>query len=265
MNVEEFGKARLAAHYPVHKHQGVWWERRAFRYQTTAVRLQDVVPGEAKPGSYFSLLAYAHKVEDPRRANAHWSLMVLSPESLRDFSVPTLAAKKRSQVRKGLRDTRIERIQLGDAKEQMIAVAASNAARNRHGLNASFYRDHAELWWRSILRDSHAMDFWGAFFDSTMTAYIACSPVENCLYINALKSHTDFLDKCPNDALIFSVVCHYRDTTGCHTAVFGDWVSDKPTLNQYKASFGFQRKQIPVFRWINPLFRPIVNRIVPSS
>jgi hypothetical protein len=256
MLASEYIDQQIKAGKNIHFHQGVWWQKfRTFFYKPV-LPMQKIVPGEAKPHSFKSLLGYSHLVTDEKIANRHWSVMLMRSDKLQEFSLKNLPDARRRNIRKGLRLTEIKKIVDIDAViKNMRDICIATANRTQHGKAAAYYVRHFDEW-QARVRTSFAMpqrEWWGAYFQGSLIAYFYCLLIEDTMFIEAIKSHTDFLDKRPNDALMFAFLDYCRTLPGDIQVIGGDWCQGKETLNKYKESFGFERVDLPKYIHCHPL------------
>lgn len=248
MNVEEYIKGKQAAGHSVHCHQNVWWETIHPGYCKPAIPFQRVEL-DAKPERLRSAIGFCHATPSSAGANGAWDLMVLHRPALANFSIESVAAKKRSQVRKGIQLNEVRLLaRLDDYRGDLTAVCISTAVRNGRGYPASYYEERNDQWWASLTKAARYTEFWGAIFDGRVIAYLAAQVAGDLAIIDAEKSLTEQLGACPNDALVFRFLESCRDRETVREIIYGGWSVDKMSLNRFKASFGFEREQMPFRR-----------------
>ncbi len=165
------------------------------------------------------------------------------------YGLEQVDGKRRNCIRKGLKRCRVEQVEdLAPYQGDMIAIAKSTAERNQRGYPPEYYDRHGETWWRGILAMQPYTEFWGAFHEGRMAAYLAVHVAGPCAMINGAKSATDCLSANPNDALVHAFLESCRDRGTVEEIFYGHWSEDKPSLNQFKTSFGFAGEQIPFVR-----------------
>ncbi len=256
MEEEEYIKQQISSGYTIHHHDGVYWQKFAPFYYKPVLRLAEITPGESRPSSLKSIFGYSHVVPEERHGNKIWSIMLLSEDKLSEYSMKSISSSKRARVRKGLKNTTIKRIdQIGALIDDIQEVCISAAKRTGHAKPPEYYVSHYNEW-RSFIEREFALpqrDWWGVFDESRLIAYYYAYLVDDTMFINAAKSHTNFLTKCPNDYLLFTFLEYCRDLNDCKKVIFGDWTPNAPSLNQFKEKYGFEKTDLPFYTRYNPL------------
>ncbi|MEW6602337.1 MAG: hypothetical protein AB1499_15300 [Nitrospirota bacterium] len=244
------------AGYKVHYNKGVWWQEYAPFFYKPVLHLQKLSPTETNPKFFRSFLGFKHLVVDDRTANGTWPMMVLPEAKLKDYSISTIDPSKRGRVRKGLKLTEVTRIEdieavIGDIKE----ICISTAIRTGHGLPPTYYSEKFEEWraWITKELSQPKREWWGAFNEGRVIAYIYSVQIDDTMFMYTAKSHTEHLEKCPNDALIFTFLNYCRELPDCRQVIFGDGGPTAPTVNTFKIRLGFEEILMPVYARYNPL------------
>lgn len=258
MTSEEFINQQIAAGHKIHVNRGVWWQRVAPFCCKPVINFKET--GTSNPLLIKSFLKYSYVVKDPAIANSHWDVMLLHRDKLKDFSIKSLSSSKRARVRKGLKFVEIKKIEdIEPVIDNIRDVCISTAIRTNHGLPPGYYLKKYKKW-RSWLMKEFSLpnrEWWGAYFNNSLIAYMYGVLIDDTMYDFTAKSHTDFLDKCPNDALIFTFLEYCKNLTGCNQVIFGDWSKNVPSLNKFKENFGFEKVELPMYVWINPLLNSL--------
>ena len=252
----EYINQQIKAGYKVHLNKGVWWQKIAPFFYKPVIRLMPIVPGQAYPSRLKSFLGYSHVVTDKKFANGVWSVMLLSEDRLKTYDFKSISSSKRARVRKGLKHSEVRRIEnIESVLEEMRDICISTAKRTRHGLPPEYYIKNYEKWCRYIKKEFSLSnrEWWGVFFQDKLIAYFYAYMIDHTMFIVTAKSHTDFLDKCPNDCLLFKFLKYCRDLADCRQVIFGDWAPDTPTLNKFKEKYGFKKVDLPVYKKYNPI------------
>jgi len=240
------------AGYSVHLHAGVWWQKVAPFYCKPVDPLRELLPRSSVPGLRHSLIGYSHLVPDRRHATRTWSIMLLPPERLRDFSIERIKLGRRTSVRKALKQVEIHRIDaIAPVLDRMSEISISTAQRTGHGQPPEYYTKNRKEWTDFMIREYSipGREWWGAYVDNKLAAYFYAYLIASTMYISAGKSHSDCMKLRPNDALVFSFLEYCRDLTGCKQVVYGDWAPNAPSLNEFKEQFGFEKSDLPVYRY----------------
>ncbi|MBI5102978.1 MAG: hypothetical protein HZB33_14265 [Nitrospirae bacterium] len=262
MTSQEYIKQQIASGYDIHLSCGVWWIKSAPYFYRPANPLQVIGCGQASPKKYRALLGYKHLAPTDDCANQYWSIMVLNNERLRSFGMQSISSSKRARVRKGLKLTRVKRIEsIESVIDDMKEICIAQKIRTGYGKPVEYYRKQFKHWKESRVRQfqSTAKEYWGAFCDESLIAFMNIIQIDNTMLIDNAKSHTDHLDKCPNDALLFTVLDYCRQIQGCNRVIFGEWSGGAASLNDFKAKYGFERVDMPVYAKYNPIVKLLKN------
>lgn len=253
MNEDAAAQALGAAGYPVHSHDGVWWQqvRPGFCKPVNPVRTVPI--GSAAPKYSRSFLGFSHPTTRTATANHSWDVMALEEGALRTFGIEGLKPRKRSTIRKALRTLSIDHIaNIDDHLDDLNAICVSAAERTGHGLPPEHYLNRRNAWERFMRNEFQipGREWWGVFHETRLIAYIYAFLIEGTMHISAAKSHSDGLRLKPNDAVVFSFLEYCRDRPDCDEVIFGDASPDTPSLNRFKEHFGFRKCAIPIHRKI---------------
>jgi hypothetical protein len=267
MTSEEFIERVLTIGYDVHFNDGVWWiKSQPFFYQP-AIPLQVLGPGEARPKMKKALLGYSHHVKNKQYANKYESILLLSEERLREFGMKSLSSSKRAQVKKGLRLTEIRRIEMIEPLlEDMREIEISKAIRIGEVKPPEYYMNHYKEWKEWTIKqfngDRGKKDYWGSFYNGLLIAYMKVYQIDETAIISYAASHTDHLDKCPNDALTFSILNQIKELETCKRVSYGAWDPNRNSLNEFKQKYGFLRVDLPVYVKYNFHVIPIMKKVL---
>lgn len=258
MDDQASANALKIAGQSVHLHDGIWWLQVGPGFCKPVDLLRRLIPAAARPALLQRWMGYSHLVADAALANWHWDVMYLAGDGLRQFELSCVKPKRRRRIKHALAALQVRRI--ADIQPLLPAMNEINiitATRTGHGKPASYYVEKRAEWERFMTREFalRGREWWGAFFEGRLVAYYYSHVISRTLYINAAKSHTDFLNHGPNDALVFSLLEHHRNQADCEQVVYGDWSPDVPSLNEFKEQYGFAHVALPVFRVQTPLMR----------
>lgn len=250
MQQDSYIRAKINAGLHLHLHDGVFWETTRWGYCKPAIPFQEVQPKIKRPARLKTLLGYSHRINDSKFASGHLHALIMPKTRISTWSLEnSVDAKRRNAIRKGLRINQVSRIENIDPfREDMTAIAISTAIRNKRGLQPDYYRDQNDQWWQSMIRVSTYSELWATFYEGRMIAYLSVQVAGRLAVIDGAKSMTEHLNVCPNDALVYSFVDSCRERTEIQEIWYGHWSEDKPTLNDFKLSFGFERQSIPFYR-----------------
>lgn len=249
MTVEDYIAAKKAAGLDLHFHDGVWWQTVRRGYCKPAILFEAVDPRRQAPAFWRAAIGYTHRVEQGQAASGEWHPLIMDQARIAAVSLESVGQKRRNLIRKGLRMNQVVQIEdLEPFRRDLTEIAISTAIRNQRGHPPGYYRERNDEWWSSILRGAAFTEFWGAIHEGRMIAYLAVQVAGHRAVIDGAKSMTEHLNANPNDALVFTFLESCRDRGTVKEIVYGGWSTDKPTLNQFKESFGFSGVKIPYIR-----------------
>ncbi|RJO60862.1 hypothetical protein C4544_04270 [candidate division WS5 bacterium] len=250
----EYIKKQLALGETIHEHNGVWWIKSSHFVCKPVNPYQIIERDMARPKYIKSFLGYSHLVRDKKTANSYWPKFILTNDKIRNFGFDCISQKRRNIVRKGLKLTEIRKIEnIYPLINNIKDVCISTAVRTGRGYPPNYYIQNYEKWKSYICKmfNIGLGEWWGAFYENLLIAYIYVYQIDDTMIIAAAKSHTDYLDKCPNDALIFTFLNHCKQTVECKRIEYGSWSEDNESLNSFKQRFGFERMDLPVYAKYN--------------
>ncbi len=253
MTLDEYVQFQQKLGKRIHSSDGVWWERVHPFYCRPAYQFQTFRPKTAKPRFSRSALGYSHQVPTPEDGNRTMEWMILEGDDLAHFSLDRLKSEKRTRIRKGLKHCDIQLIldiepHLENARQINITQASRLMAKgNFPGLPATAYTERAKLWrdeFRRVFRES-GCDWWGAFAEEQLVAYMLTQQVVGDLWVHTVKSHTAFMGLCPSDALHYTVLESASRGGTCQRVIHGGRGAE--SLVRFKELYGFRVKAVPYF------------------
>jgi hypothetical protein len=246
MTKEEYIEAKKKAGHIIHQHDGVWWETSRLGYCKPAVRYEAFEPLEVRPAFERSFIGYNHRVLRDNHATGFWKPFIMKGEELQQWEVKKLSSKgRKSSITKGLRENEVRRLDLIDNYKKDIAnVLISTAERVGHGFPASYYALDNPKWWEVLKKIEPYTEYWASFYEGKMTAYICIHVMGDRVVVDGVKSDTDLLNKCPIDALLYSIITDLQHRGGIKEIWYGG-KSDRPSLDKFKESYGFKVSRTP--------------------
>lgn len=244
----DFVKQQQALGRRIHQHDGVFWEEVYPFYCKPAFVYKAFDPGTARPARLRSLLGYSHQVLTPGLGNRTVPFMVLDRPGLDGFGLMKLPPKKRNKVRRALEHCEVKPItDLETVLERMREINLSQAVRQEQGAGAEVpprrYTEEAEDW-RAQIRQEFALEgreWWGAFVDGVLAAYLRTYQVDGIRVIQQTKAHTDYFKFHPVDALYYAVLSTAAADSNCQRIMNGD--PRHGSLNHFKEQFLFKAKE----------------------
>jgi hypothetical protein len=235
--------------HQVHANGSVWWKTKYPLFCEPAFEFRCFEPGAARPRASKAVLGYAHRVPEAGRSNRVIEYMVLDGDDLRGFSMARLGQKKRNQARQGLKRCQVSKLQtltpwLEDLRRINISQAERLLMDTTFDTPPSDYVKHAEAW-RSRMTTAFALpgrDWWGAFADGKLVAYLVTLSVENTLCIETSKAHTEALKLRPNDALYCTVLENAAQDPDCRQIMNSP--ASRGSLDHFKEEFLFEKRPL---------------------
>ena len=247
--VEERQRAGCRTHY----HDGIWWQQPWPLYAKPVFDFRAFPPGTARPLRVRALFGYSHQVAEAHMGNRSLEYMILEGEDLSSFSLDRLPAKKRNQVRKGLKQCEIQPLEAIESwLEHIREIYISQAQRHTEFHDApatppSFYVNHADRWRKRELRylTGAGREVWGALVEGRLVGFLVSRQVEEVRVIEKVKSHSDYLQCCLSDGLYFTVLAETARQGTCRRVVNPGVRGGG--LDRYKEQFLFKRTEVPLY------------------
>lgn len=256
MTEAEYVEQQILLGRRIHAHDGVFWEQTYPLYCKPVFEFRVIKPQSAKPGLRHSVLGYSHQVSDPSMGNRSLSFMVLEEGEIEGYDMSRLNAKKRNQIRKGMKHCEVQRItEVEPLLEAMREMNISQAKRQgRIDVPPEYYIEKADEW-RKEIRATFAhtgYQWWGAFCGNELAAYMAILKVEGVVFIQVVKSHTAYLNQCPTDALYYVVLAGLGQDAYCNLIVNGG--PGNQSLDHFKEQYLFKPKPYSYYTYNDKLF-----------
>ncbi len=234
-----------------------------------------VKPGFAWPVSFFDPVPKPPQ-RLPKKRLLGWQLPVESTHSnslvtmnviheLSNYGMGAVAENKRRAVRKGLRDLQLEVVNSQDATVCTWACAVWNSHVERTGWNrkmavAEFSRSWAEL---ADWPGTTVLAAWPKGDHTHFCGWLIARVIDDTVYIDTIASHTNCLPGRPNDALIFTCLSAARAQNVRHAHY--SLKSDITTLEEFKASLGFEPFPFPSRLYLRPGVGPLLRCLRPAA
>jgi hypothetical protein len=183
----------------------------------------------------------------------------------RTYGFDKLSPVMRRNVRRGLRELRIETIHSDEVSLHGLQTFLDTLRRN--GLQ----QFSPEEFRRQIaLRASSAGHvFVGAWKDNELAAYLSLVDVEDWVEVTSCFSSDAFLQFRPNDALLFFALSRYLVEKKYRAVTFGSSSiqpgSNRMGLHAFKTKVGFEARPVHRAFVVHPLLRPFANRLTSMS
>ena len=178
------------------------------------------------------------------------SMPVYLMSNLRDYSFERLPAKRRTDLRKCRKQTRI--VQIIDPQilvEQGFAVAVSSARRIGRVLPASQQQYREKV--GDACRDDRRVLLAGVV-DDKLAGYLSGYAVDNVAYVESVVIATESLPTAVGTGLVFDFVEICRRSTEIDRIVYGQHSLEDDKLTFFKEGMGFPVTHIPCRVWMAP-------------
>lgn len=171
------------------------------------------------------------------------------------YSLDTIDAKARNQVRQGLRNCQIEPISLDLL--QTLGDKANSDSMKRFGLEPRRLKFGKEM------QDADIYEAWGAFVNGNLASYIVTLRIEDWVFVQVHRSVDEYLGFRPNNALIYSVLNELLSRPEITTVSYG-WEPLLPldSLDKFKLAMGSSKyrckQSIVLAPWLKFAFPPVI-------
>jgi len=160
------------------------------------------------------------------------------------YSLDVLSSNTRSKVRRGLKNTSVERIDFATLLDRGFPLVASTAARQR----VRFGNRQAASFTRMCETAARhpMMEAWGGYVGDALAVFAVCFQVDDCLQISTVRSDSELLNSYPNNALIHTLMDGAYQRAGVTSVCYGLASLDRGTggLSDFKRSAGFDPEPI---------------------
>ncbi|MBN1879728.1 hypothetical protein JW823_06425 [bacterium] len=252
INSTEFAEQQRHLGFRIHEHDGEFWQSVRPFYCKPAFVYKVIERGSVRPSPFRSFLGYSHLVPDVSQGNRILQMMVITRETLDNFSLSSLPVKKRNQVRRSLERSQIQLIQDLDTHiERIREISIAQSFRQEQGAGAETpitrYTDDAESWRRQMQLSFslNGRECWGAFVDDTLAAFIRTYQVDGTRVIQQAKVDTEYFKAYPMDGLYFTLLNHAAEDNSCNLIINGSPLHD--SVNHYKEQFLFRSFDHPCY------------------
>lgn len=160
------------------------------------------------------------------------------------YTLDELSSNTRSKVRRGLKNTTVERVEFAALRQAGLELIESTAARQR----VSIGRRHHSSWQRTcdVSQRFPFIEAWAGFVERQLAVFAVCFQVEDCFQIWMLRSDSNQLGKYPNNALVHALMEEGLGRPGVSSVCYGFASLDRGTtgLNEFKRSAGFDAEPV---------------------
>ncbi|MBX3423890.1 MAG: hypothetical protein KF752_20220 [Pirellulaceae bacterium] len=178
--------------------------------------------------------------------------MLLDRSTLDRFELKNLQPRKRTTIRRALEACQIQLIP--DVEADLERIRLINVSQAQRQANISHTAESIERYtaqaddWRAQIRQEARLpgrQWWGAYIEGNLVAYLRSYQVGNRLVIQQVKSDTNYLKSSPVDALYYSVLSQAASDPSCDLIFNGEPMH--ASLNQFKELYLFRAVDLPVY------------------
>jgi hypothetical protein len=179
----------------------------------------------------------------------------------REYSIEKLPKDRRQNVRRGMRELRIEPL----TTEQVLThgFRAFSETRSRVGLTDGTPEGFAARFRARGKCRGHA--FLGAWHGDQLIAYLSTTLVDDWVEIEGGFSTNDARLLRPNDTLVAMLLLDHLASKRCRLVSYGLSSIQADTnasgLHEFKRKLGFEAKPVHRVFAVHPFLRPFVNRL----
>jgi hypothetical protein len=241
-----------------HLADSIWWRAvKPFFYQPADIFTR-VVPRVRRPNAMAALGGFCHMVPDGCDANG--KIVFNEIRNLNGYDLSAIQPRKRNKVRRGLRMLRLGQITSPEVLLNDGYNVYVDWEQRRFGHSpAELDRKGYALWVRRLLLHPHLLIL-GAYYNGRLAAWIVVRANGERANLSKSFGHSEFHQLEPSSALTYAYVLICAQSPGVKSACHG-LRSTKVSLEEYKATLGFEHIEYPSYIHIRTVIKPIVRRL----
>jgi hypothetical protein len=175
------------------------------------------------------------------------------------YDLSTLSDWARKNVRRGLRNSTVEPISFDRFDSEAWLLRADSLDRQCRETGETREKFHRRFELASRLE---GFEFWGAFVDGRMGAFLVTFRMEDCCNLLLQQCHRDFLKAHVNNALAFEVTQRMLARSGIRSIFYGmESLDAPPSVDEFKFRMGYRPKAVRQCVVFHPLAAPLVNGV----
>lgn len=178
----------------------------------------------------------------------------------KSFDLSTLHSKARNQTRRGLENCLIRELAVDELRD--IGTRINKSVFKRQGRIGSKRFIDEQSWGKYLdtIKRFPEIKCYGAFYNSTLCAYVFIIPVENYCYIYHPMSDNEYLSYYPLNALIYSVTKEIMNNPDISFISYGlESATTLEGLERFKERMGYTKRELHRQVIINPIIIPFVK------
>ncbi len=174
-----------------------------------------------------------------------------------DYSLEVLGKWARKNVRRGLRNCRVEAISFDRLAEEGWAMHSDTLERQQRqaGLSADAWRLRCEA-----AKGLPGFEARGAIVRGRLAASVITFQMGDCVYLLSQQCHREFLSAHVNNALSFSVTREMLGRAGVRSIFYSLHSLDAPaSMDEFKFRMGYAARLVRQRVVFHPAWRPLAN------
>jgi hypothetical protein len=174
------------------------------------------------------------------------------------YTLDGLDRRSRQNIRKGLKNCRVEPISLRRLAEDGWRLEMDTA--NRQGRKITM---NERSWQKRYLSaaDLQGFEAWGALIDDRLVASLFTFQMEDCCEMLSQQCHGDYLKVRVNNALSFVVTRTMIERPGIRSVFYSlESLDAPPSVDQFKFRMGYAAKPVRQRAIFHPLLAPVLNK-----
>ncbi len=241
------------------RHEGRHWERIGPGFYQPVALLQAIdhaVMGAPAPFA----LGYRAALPPSMSGAANGSVPAYLLHDPAGFDLGRLPQRRRTRVRKGLREARFELLTdpviLLEQGYEVAASALRRTAERAVPSREAYNRQCVELF-----RPGHVVI--AGFIDGRLAGYIAGYAIGDTGYGSEYLVSTSAMSSCVGNGLLYHMIRTFGRSSGIGKVMNGLHVPDKPSLDAFKRDFGFQLERVPALVHVRYGVAPMLKLMQP--
>lgn len=230
--------------------EGTWWYQVKPGLCWPVDFLRPLPDGHVSPPFRKSYMGFQHAVAASDQANSH--LVINAILRLDSYGAPRIESKRRTTIRRGLRDCEIALLEAYDRETFAECRTAWNDLSRRTGWKRSLAQAEFDASWRLLLEIPGVSIIVGREKTSGAVAgFLITKIIGDTAYGDATATCTQMLETNVSSAMLYGFLENSSKLPGISKAHFAI-KSNLTSLEGYKTSFGFEHHRFPARTELRP-------------